>query len=508
MSNHDQAANICTYKNSHREQCSRQREKGREFCIFHDPILDKDNDRFMRELQADFAMQTISPNSSILDISGFHIPFSFNIENHIGRYITKLQAHNTKFYKDLNFFRRKFDGELDFTQAIFSKINFEDVGVKDIYFTNAAFKNEANFKNMTVTNISNFNSANFDSDVSFEDTDFNKAHFIKVRFGEEPSNEDLDNYFINVKFNEEVDFSYAEFNNNVIFRKVHFNKGDFNMAAFNKLADFSSSTIEGTFNKTEFNSETIFNKTNISRVEFKNTSLTKCLFSNSIGLENCLFSHVWWSDSSYRGWKLADQLKICTPQKYKSKVYGERDASSLTQRLIDTLSNLPWHHLPSISSLATVERAYRELRVNYEKHGNFADAGKFHYGEMQMRRFALRRKRFFSLYFFYWLFSGYGEKWKRAFLWFTSTLLIGALIYRWQGFAIKLPFEEQTGKAQISYDFLQSIILSFKVSIFRTDVFSQAVTNAGRITMLIQTIISPILLALLILSISRQFKRN
>ena len=86
--------------------------------------------------------------------------------------------------------------------------------------------------------------------------------------------------------------------------------------------------------------------------------------------------------------------------------------------------------------LNAVERLYRQLKSNYEEKKDYKRVGDFHYGEMEMHRFGKPIYGWGSLYWFYWLLNGYGEKPLRAIICFIILLLILTSSLNWLGLKI------------------------------------------------------------------------
>lgn len=81
-----------------------------------------------------------------------------------------------------------------------------------------------------------------------------------------------------------------------------------------------------------------------------------------------------------------------------------------------------------IRNLENIEDQYTQLKNNLEKQGNYLNAGYFHYGEQEIRREILWKKRSLFNWFLSWCYkwlSGYGEKpW-----WALVTTLFSILLF-------------------------------------------------------------------------------
>jgi len=72
---------------------------------------------------------------------------------------------------------------------------------------------------------------------------------------------------------------------------------------------------------------------------------------------------------------------------------------------------------------SNLREAYQVLKQKYHDKGDHVRAGDFHYGEMEMKRREYGwPRRYISPEFLYWLFSGYGMGYVRAFLWLVALL--------------------------------------------------------------------------------------
>jgi hypothetical protein len=84
--------------------------------------------------------------------------------------------------------------------------------------------------------------------------------------------------------------------------------------------------------------------------------------------------------------------------------------------------------------LHSLKDAYQVLKTKYHAHGDYATAGCFHYGEMEMKRRELGwPRRVLSREFVYWALSGYGTSYARALLGLIAVILLFAGLYWWSG---------------------------------------------------------------------------
>jgi len=327
--------------------------------------------------------------------------------------------------------------------ARFSKgADFSHVPFTNVDFTNAYFGPETKFKSTVFEGKTNFEGAEFDGTVNFEGAEFKGVPY----------------------------FGNATFRNQTSFKGTTLDKAYFDKTIFEDFVDFADVNLE-----------------NVTFRTVKNPQW--CLFSNSIGLEQCNFYHINWNpDSSAKRWKLGDE----------SRLDDTRDRILSDKNILDKQD--AW-----LDALRVIETAYRELKVNYERHKNFPDAGHFHIGEMEMR--LLRKKplvpaKFFgkeapdylkqkwvewiSIIKWYRIFSEYGESPRRAFSIYVSIVLVCALLLPFGSFKVDFRVQEfmPIEQYQLVIPATTRTISSVKIS---APVTSQTTSTATPASVLIPT---------------------
>src|SRR5205085_5399990 len=108
--------------------------------------------------------------------------------------------------------------------------------------------------------------------------------------------------------------------------------------------------------------------------------------------------------------------------------------------------NWNWHNIKEIKSLEKpfvlsahkhrlLEIACRNLAVNAEENNRYEEASRFRYMAMEARRLEKWRGfAFWTLGWWYWLASGYGERVWLAFAWLIGIWLLSAMFYVGLGF--------------------------------------------------------------------------
>jgi len=215
-----------------------------------------------------------------------------------------------------------------------------------------------------------------------------------------------------------------------------------------------------------------------------------------------------------------------------------------------------------------VVELYQQLKKNYDERKDYATAGDFHYGEMEMKRLAtphaewharlinrlrMRRSgawefviltsrlvalvrrwwhRHLSLVAWYKYASQYGESYVRPAIWLGVTLLLFALLYP----AVGLRYDQakdrvaavavSTPAVTLSYDtplfpgqpaadrhkaqwelFWNSCLTSVEIAAFQKEPAYQPVYPRGRLLTLTETLLTSTLAALFFLALRRQFRR-
>lgn len=150
-----------------------------------------------------------------------------------------------------------------------------------------------------------------------------------------------------------------------------------------------------------------------------------------------------------------------------------------------------WASLPPDEPVGPARLAgqYRSLRKSFEDSKNEAGAGDFYYGEMEMRRHSEETSRAErTILWFYWLFSGYGQRASRALAaLFVVVATVTTLLTVW------------------GQDFGLAARTAVGAVVFRAD--DADLTAAGEWTVLVARFLGPVLLALAALAVRARVKR-
>lgn len=150
--------------------------------------------------------------------------------------------------------------------------------------------------------------------------------------------------------------------------------------------------------------------------------------------------------------------------------------------------------LPDLGT-AEVAGVYRSLRKGLEGAANEAGASDFYYGEMEMRRLDKQASRDERLVItLYWLASGYGLRASRAFFWLVVSVLLGALVLHEYGFV---------SPSITTRDALLAALEGIVPGVTTTN----QLTDWGRATDLVLTVLGLVFLALAALALRNRVKR-
>lgn len=360
--------------------------------------------------------------------------------------------------------RKKADQDCNFRGVWFSDaVGFDREKMQNADFSGARFRYGTSFFNVSFGGRADFRRACFGDLALFDETTFS---------GEAD--------FSGACFDDEANFALADFHGEVDFYRATFGRAArFTLATFKQEAFFDSLAksrdqqgkpanrkVQLDFREVEFGrAKVYFREFSMAEVRFLRTDVRQLEFTN-----------VDWPEK-LRDEQEADEEVRKAPKEERNQ--KRRDSYDL------------------------VETLYRQLRQNYEEQRNYPDAGRFYYGEMEMRRKAKPRwqRYFFSLTALYWLSSGYGQRARQAGLWVALLFVLFAWLYSAAGLQI----------AGVSGIAIHSPWAAFlhagEVLTFARERTYSAATDFGRWLSVAQTIVLPLQVALLVLAVRRSFSR-
>lgn len=487
---------ICECDDDMRSACKGlaffRKYEGKSYCVLHYPGKDKSTP-FSEVLKKKLAAQDF-------DFQGVW-------------FVDDIDFSNFQFTKEADFGHAIFTGLADFTSATFNA---------RASFAYASFS-KADFKFATFDGMGSFRSATFSALASFHSARFAKASFRYAQFGTAALPERSTSpvaYFTSTTFAADVafegaafgtaaDFTSATFNGAAFFNSVTFSAAAyFHSATFNAAADFTSATFStlALFDSVTFKDYARFAGSDDKPVFVDDSSLS-LQFAKIEKPERFLFHTVklrphWFVNVDARkfeftsvGWHW-----------YNHHWYNFKIRGKLKRQLSEKA-------IPSYILLAV---ACRRLAVNAEENNLYWRASSFRYLAMNVER--LDTGRGFALWtvdWWYWLASGFGERAGRAFLVLLGVLVLFAALYVGLGYpnwetkvapekaaAAEAPREELTGRQQWS----SALVYSAGVMTLQKPEPRPA-TDAAQAVVMLETILGPVQAALLALAIRRKFMR-
>ena len=461
-------------------------------------------------------------------------------ESFEGLEIGDIDFSGRQFKNHVNFYRAKFIGTVNYSHARFfnganfNKAEFSEKGGANFSEVVFSGKVEAGFRHVQFTGEggADFRYAKFSGE---ESANFSAATFsgkAGAIFGHAKFIGNGGAKFTEATFSGEggADFSFAEFSGEggASFSFAQFTgEGGafFGDAKFSGEggANFKSAVISATkglkFTDAEFLNE--------YRISFEDVTFEKdCIinFDNVIvkNPNNLFFRNAYLGNTSFYLTDIEEfNFKNVKFRKFPAnelnwlrkifaiRRYGLMDELEVIYDLENDTPVSDEHHY------SNVEILYRQLKRNFEEKRDYARAGDFHYGEMEMKRLQQSKfKQYISLTAFYKYFSGYGQKWRRALFWFSSfVVLFTYLNLNWLH-----PIQESKSNSNLQRNSkieetdslvtkFDSFLYTFNTMTLRKDTRFEITAPIGSVIVIFQTLIGPTMLALMLLAIRRQFRR-
>jgi hypothetical protein len=145
---------------------------------------------------------------------------------------------------------------------------------------------------------------------------------------------------------------------------------------------------------------------------------------------------------------------------------------------------------------SNIKEACQILKEMYRTQGDHVMSGYFHYAEMEMKR----REQWWSRFYYwpeslYWLLSGYGIGYKRAFFWLvTFPILFGAFYWSYGGISLER-------------NFYRSLLHSLQVATLQRPERPYGLSWIGEWIQTGELITMPVLAALFVLALRMRLKR-
>ncbi|HEV7645388.1 MAG TPA: pentapeptide repeat-containing protein [Pyrinomonadaceae bacterium] len=512
---------------------------GKHYCLFHLPTKDKDPDLFGKTFKKRFHLV----EEKIVEVENLSEEKRTDAKNNINydfRYVWFPSNIELKGYR--------FGVEADFSSTTFSAL--------------------ALFDSATFIAVANFNSVTFHSPVTFESTNFlGSAYFGSATFFDSA-------VFAFAKFSAYSTFRNTVFVDQANFLGTTFNSVYFDSATFLSIALFRKSVF---LDRAEFKSSTFVfvtdfgwaNFTETSQVFFEQTNfcstvdLSYALFAGYVifggekdkavfldeasaekTLQNFTFEgksiHDFLSDYQLKNLHIALDLQNARLEKperiafHRVRLCPSWFINVDSRKIVFT--DVMWDSFNSKRPKANIqielkslekqrvreprrllEIAYRQLANNAEENGRYEEASKFRLMASETKRLEYYRGwKVWSLHWWYWLSSFYGESWIRAsIILLILVLLIFPLIYTTRLFQV-CPSDKPVSVSLVEHNCTQkylemfdgsALLQSLSTATFQTIEYRKPVTGWGELWITLEKIFAPLQFALLALAIRRKFMR-
>ena len=444
-----------------------------------------------------------------------------------------------------------------FTEALKRKLDAEDFNFRGVWFPSYinfgdyTFTKPANFGDATFSEVVRFNSATFNAEADFSLATFSLgANFRSATFNAEAN-------FVCAKFSAMVSFESATFSAVARFGMTDFSAmASFSFATFSAGAHFESATFSATasvfkgvsFQSATFSAGAYFESATFSTVVY----FESATFSAEADFDSAMFSAV----ADFGSATFKDYVRFAGTK--EKQVFGDNSSLNLQFARIEKPDRCSFHTLKlcphwfvnvdarkfdfinvdwiwrntkqeietfqkeqeiqrenslSIHRLLAVAR--RNLAVNAEENHRYEEASKFRYMAMEARR--LERWRgfaFWTLGWWYWLASGYGERVWRAFVVLIGVWTVAAVLYTQVGFVrweTRVSNEQEAWQAkrdEVGEPLRWRRALTYSLGVMTLQKPEpKPATNAAQALVMIETILGPVQAALLALAIRRKFMR-
>jgi len=537
---------LCDCKEQMRTACSSlpfyREHDGKRYCVFHFPGNNKltdFNDALQKKLDAeDFDFRGVwFPGEA--DFASFHFAskadftgaiftswttfssarFDKEAEFRMAEFQRQTLFRDAQFLGDGDFFKAKFDDVSDFEKSIFHA---------NADFTDARFVQKANYRNSTFHAFGKFLDATFQSKVYFNNAIFEKrAIFDSSTFIAEVIFDGAelhsDATFAFATFNARAEFSYVVFGGETKFIKTTFAAGvTFVSATFRGELNFSRSTAKGAyFRGAIFEGAVFVGATTFEReIDFVATIFRDSLTFVELGMQTIgEFQSALYIDFQNARIEQHDRVS------FRNSVLFPHWFVNVDSRRFEFV-NIEWRGTiaEEIAYLSAKGKSHphrllalacRQLAVNAEENNRYEEASMFRYWSMDFRRIErYRGLAVWTLDWWYWAASGFGERVGRA-----TTILIGIwLIFAWlysrvdfvQVASLSTNLAEQStielDQRTEPLPFGRALMYSLEVMALQKPNPRPATINA-ELWVFIETVGGPLQAALLALAIRRKFMR-
>ncbi len=336
-------------------------------------------------------------------------------------------------------------------------------------------------------------------------------------------------------FAEDADFSVSTFSEKVSFKSASFwAETNFGLTSFKKDADFSSVIFEKNVNYSEsiFSSLADFNSTTFSAdVNFRDASFAKSANFRNVSFAN----YVDFGLIEIGNVLNLEYVRFLNPEHvsfYRVRLFPSWFINADSRKIVFT--DVKWklnykYASPDVTSeLNELRKNYKEpsrlfeiacwqLASNAEENNRYEEASKFRLMANETKRLEYYKGwNIWSLHWWYWLSSRYGENWAwAAFILLLIILFVFPLIYTTRVFQVcpsDQPLAISITENKCTHRNLEildgsAILQSLGTATFQNVEYRKPVTGWGEFWIIVEKILAPLQFALLALAIKRKFMR-
>jgi hypothetical protein len=456
--------------------------KEKLYCLLHYPSKDKDIEAFEKEFHKRLEAKNYNFNCVYFPIEinlsykkidspiNFRLAtFSKSVEMEYSNFLGEVYFNGTIFSSSASFACNTFNQKAFFSRAFFAE---------SVFFANSEFRQNVFFDKSTFEKNADFKYAKFKQEALFKSTTFNLlADFQYAEFSQ-------NNYFNSTNFAKNVYFRYANFEegSQVFFTQI----------LLRGAMKFHLADIKGNLYFTGGEDEDFSNKLITMVFEGDNALLdlqnARIKNPEQISFHSVRLQPNWFIN--------VDCRKFVFTNCYWKKANGNE---------IDTkheLNILKSRKIPSLHSI--LSRTCWQLADNYEENKSFLKASLFRQTANEtMRLKEYKGFKFWSLHWWYWLSSFYGESWQRAFAILFAIWMIFTVIYTQTDFNVCQQLQVcETRKLFVG----EAMKQSFGAMFLQKSEYRKPLEAAETFT-LVENILAPLQAALLALAIRRKFMR-
>jgi hypothetical protein len=424
------------------------------------------------------------------------VKFHANANFQYSRFGDATDFSNTTFGADARFTDANFKWKAYYTNStfcgwgFFSEVTFEG----EAYFNNATFRARALLDHVRFNAEATFAGTVFEGKATFDVAAFNahaelshcsflgETEFLATTFAAGAT-------FVSAVFRGDVNFSSSKFLRGAYFRGAIFDRDVyFGAAVFEEAADFVAAFFGDRLRFDGFERPSFGASQSPLDVDFHNVRIEK---PEHVSFRNLTLYPRWFTNVDSRRFEFANVEWVGTIS---------QEITVLMQKKVI--------HPHKVLSLTC-----RQLAVNAEENKRYEEASIFRYWSMDLRR----RERFYgfamwSLNWWYWALSGYGERVSRAFAVLIGVWLIFACLYSHLGFAPVAPTFPGPSKERAielyggvkPLPLSQAVIYSLEViTLQKPD--SRPATQRSEMLVTLESIGGPLQAALLALAVRRKF---